>query len=121
VRKALAEHRPKEAVDRLFGRKFDSLRRLVERMREKEAGDPVREYVTLLCALQTLKALEKDEPDFYAQQRPRFQLADEVRHALGPVKERFTFATPEERQEFFDWMEKWFLRRATPPEKKPAA
>ena len=60
VRQALAEGRHKEAVDRLFGKKFDSLGRLVERISEKEKPDPVRDYVTLLCAIQLLEVLRRE-------------------------------------------------------------
>src|SRR5262249_42904289 len=82
VRKALVEGRHKEAVDRLFGKKFDSLRRLVERISEKENPDPVRDYVTLLCAIRLLEILRLEKPDFYARETLRFGLVAEVRSLL---------------------------------------
>jgi hypothetical protein len=121
VRRALAAGRQKEAVDRLFGRKFDSLRRFVERISEKPEPDPVRDYVTLLCAIQLLDVLRKEEPDFYARERRRFDLSVDSRAALETVKARFTFAAEEDRRPFFDWLEHWFLRRAAPALREPVA
>jgi len=121
VRRALAEGRHKEAVDRLFGRKFDSVRRLVERLSDKDEPDPVRDYVTLLCAIQLLEVLKRDESEFYGRERERFALAEAARAFLKPVKARFSFASADEQNRFFDWFEHWFLRRATPPPKEPAA
>ena len=121
VRRALGEGRQKEAVDRLFGRKFDSVLRLVERISEKEEPSPVRDYVTLLCAIQLLEVLKKEEPEFHARERERFGLAAAARAVVEPVKARFTFASSDERERFFDWFESWFLRRANPAAKEPTA
>ena len=121
VRRALGQGRHKEAVDRVFGRKFDSVRRLVERISEKEEPSPVRDYVTLLCAIQLLEVLKKEEPEFYARERERFRLAATARAVVEPVKARFTFASADERVRFFDWFETWFLRRANPATTEPAA
>jgi hypothetical protein len=121
VRRALADGRRKEATDRLFGRKFDSVRRLVERVSEKEQPDPVRDYITILCAIQLLEVLKKDEPEFYAIERDRFELVVKARNLLSPLKRRFTFAKESEQQTFFEWFEQWFLRRAAAVAKEPAA
>ena len=121
VRKALEQGRHKEAVDRLFGKKFDSLRRLVERVSEKEKPDPVRDYVTLLCAIQLLEILGKDEPDFYSRENRRFTLVNEARSRLEHLKMGFTFADERESHQFFEWFERWFLRRAVPSSKDAAA
>jgi hypothetical protein len=121
VRRALVDGRRKEATDRLFGRKFDSVRRLIERISEKEEPDPVRDYITMLCAIQLLEVLKKEEPDFYAGERDRFELAVKARNLLSPLKQRFTFADEIEQQAFFEWFERWFLRRATSAPSEPAA
>ena len=46
---------------------------------------------------------------------------EEVGAALEPVKARFSFATADDREKFFGWFEDWFLKRATPPPRAPAA
>ncbi len=120
VRNALENDRPKEAIDRLFGRKFDSLRHLVERITEEKEQDPVRAYVTLLCAIQLLDVLQRDEPEFYAQQRDEFQLRKIAMEALETARSRFQFGDEDERERFFVWLERWFLRRAEPPQEATA-
>jgi hypothetical protein len=123
VRKALAANRAKEAVDRLFGKKFDSLRRLVERLPEKEQSDPVADYVTLLCALQILQKLQKDYPEFASVESRRFELLGQIRHGADDFKSKIRLdpAFPGGRAEFFTWLEKWFLLRATPSQKEAAS
>jgi hypothetical protein len=121
VRAALAEGRRKEAVDRLFGRKFDSVFRLVGRIAEQEEPNLVRDYIALLCAIQLLDVLKKGEPEFYALERSRFDLAVKARATLELLKLRFTFAAEDEREKFFIWLERWFLRRATPADPEQLA
>lgn len=121
VRRALVENRSKEAVDRLFGGKFDSLRRLVERIREGKEPNAVRAYVTLLCAIQLLDVLQQLEPEFFASERAEFKLADEARNALDQVKALLTLPAGTHRDRFLDWLERWFIRRASPPPSLPVA
>lgn len=122
IRVALAEGRRKEAVDRLFGRKFDTLQSLLDRISEKAEPQPVRDYVTLLCAVQLLGVLVRDEPKFCGDESARLHLAmATARAAAEQVKARFTFATVEEREQFFNWFEPWFLRRAAPASPDKAA
>jgi hypothetical protein len=114
VRRALSEGRRKEAVDRLFGKKFDSLRSLVERIASKAEPEPVRDYIAILCAIQLLDVLRAEERDFYASEHQRFSLRAEAQDLLRTIKTRFAFAEAAQRQQFFDWFEPWFLRRAAP-------
>lgn len=114
VRRALSEGRRKEAVDRVFGKKFDSLRSLVERIASKAEPEPVRDYVAILCAIQLLDILRTEEGDFYTSERQRFRLRSEAQELLRTIKARFAFGEVPQRQQFFDWFEPWFLRRATP-------
>jgi hypothetical protein len=113
VRSALREKRDREAVDRLFGRKFDSLRRLVERVTEEKEQDPVRAYVTLLCSIQLLDQIRKHEPEFHEKERSEFGLIAEAKSALDQVRESFVF---EDSDRFFAWLDRWFLRRASAAE-----
>src|SRR4030095_10704614 len=116
--KALPAGRHKEALDRLFGKRFDTLKRLVERLPEKEVPDPVADYVTLLCALQLLTVIKRDEPEFAAMARDRFTLIDEIetaRDRLRPtIRLEGSGLPPGDEQEFFTWLDRWFLRRAEP-------
>jgi hypothetical protein len=86
----------------------------VERISAKEEPDLVRDYVTLLCAIQLLEVLSREEPDFCARENLRFSLIVEARRLLDCFKLRFTSAGDEEHAQFFEWFERWFLRRANP-------
>ena len=118
IRKALAAGRHKEALDRLFGKRFDTLKRLVERLPEKEAPDPVADYVTLLCALQLLTVIKRDEPEFAAMARDRFTLIDEIEAARDRLRPTIRLEGSDlphgDEQAFFTWLDRWFLRRAVP-------
>lgn len=116
IRTALEEDRPREAVERLFGRKFDSLRRLLERMKEEPTNDAVRNYIVLLCSSQLLTRIEREMPNFFAEHRAE---ARELRARLMDfegVRAAIAFDSAPQRQEFFSWFDKWFLQRAEPME-----
>lgn len=128
VRKALDASRSKEAVDRLFSKKFDSLKRLIERLTdeeaEKEGSDAVGDYITMLCARQLLTVLKRDYPAFAATESRRFELIAEARKTADALVEQIKLdpAFQGDRAQFFQWLEDWFLRRAVPaPAPKKAA
>ena len=113
---ALAAQRDKEVVYLLFGKKYDSLPRLLARVldEEKEA-DPVKRYVLLLCARQVLECVKKEAPeDFRAAHRQDFLALAARLDKVAEVREALSFATPDERHDFLEWFEAWFLRRAEP-------
>lgn len=117
VLEALRAGREKEAVYLLFGKKYDSLPRLLERVLDEEPDlEAVRRYVILLCARQLLERVRAEAPAAFREshQAELRQLGARVARA-GDVREQFTFGTPAERQAFLDWFEAWFLRRAEPP------
>lgn len=123
VRKALDAVRTKEAVDRLFGRKFDSLNRLVEQIAGKGEPDAVEDYVTLLCALQLLNAVRRDYPEFAQRESQRFELVARVKDAAAALMARIQLdpSFTGDRAQFFEWLERWFLTRARPQEAEVAS
>jgi hypothetical protein len=112
VRKALAEGREREAVDRLFGQKFDSLRRLLERVFEETDTDRVRAYITVLCARQTVDAVLQDSPEFASRNRSDVNLVQGLIERREDIRRRFEFAPSQERDAFLEWFERWFVTRA---------
>jgi hypothetical protein len=117
VLKALADKREKEAVYRLFGMKYDSLPRLLDRVLEEEKElDPVNRYVMLLCARQVLGRIEKEHPDFRTQHADEYRKLDERLAQTAHVRETLSFDSPSDRAEFLDWFEDKFLTRAQPME-----
>jgi hypothetical protein len=114
VRTALAENREKEAVDRLFGGKFDSLRRLVEKVIEETNSDSVRSYITLLNARQLLKELETHYAEFCLRHPTDVgDLHSLIEHS-SKIRNSFTFGSTEECDAFFRWYDRWFLAKAGP-------
>ncbi len=63
--KSIADENEREAVYRLFGRKYDSLGNLLERVSgSQEGGDAVDRYVIYLCAKQLCDRVRAEAPDF---------------------------------------------------------
>jgi hypothetical protein len=118
VLKALQTGREKEAVYLLFGKKYDSLPRLLDRvLNEEKELENVRRYVILLCARQLLDRVRSEAPEaFRTAHRQEFRALDSRVEKAGELQESFEFGTDEERRRFFDWFEAWFLKRAQAPE-----
>jgi hypothetical protein len=119
VNAALAEGGEKEAVDRLFGGKFDSLRRLVDKVTEEASSDRVRTYITLLSARQLLKELETRHAEFCVR---HLADVDELRSSIehsSEIRNSFTFGSAEECDAFFRWYDRWFVAKAKPVAEVP--
>ena len=115
VRAALENGREKEAVYRLFGKKYDSLPRLLDRVLDEETeGDHVLQYVIVLSAEQLLREVESTEPEFFDRHRSELRTLRTRLSRLDELRQRFAFGTPEERQRFFEWFDHWFITRAAP-------
>lgn len=120
VREALAAGRRPEAVYRLFGQRHDSLPGLIDKVAEDQKGDLVNRYVTLLCARQLItKLAQRDAPDaklaaFAQEQRTAFEQLGARLTVVDTVREQFAFDTVAERQQFFDWFDRMFLRELAP-------
>ena len=114
VETALADNREKEAVDRLFGGKFDSLRRLVDKVTEEANSDIVRTYITLLNARQLLKELESNHAEFCHRHPTDVSELRSLIEQSSKIRNSFTFCTAEERDAFFRWYDRWFLEKARP-------
>lgn len=118
ARESLSSNNTREADYRLFGRKYDSLGTLLDRVLEdvtKGAGDPVEQYVMALCAKQLLRELGREFPDYFkshprelAQIRAQLSDTEVLREKLGQRDEQMPA--------FLAWFERWFLKRASPVE-----
>jgi hypothetical protein len=65
VREQLAARRNREAQYRLFGKKYDSLGTLIERVTSGDDLKDIDRYIILLCAEQLTQELERDFADFW--------------------------------------------------------
>lgn len=113
VREAIQSKKLKDANYRLFGRKYDSLGSLLDRVSKETTGDGVDQYVLLMCARQLCRELSGEFPDFQKEQMTALktrcqELAAGVRQRLREQNPDADFGT------FLDWFDGWFLKRAAP-------
>jgi hypothetical protein len=115
VRKAIQEGNPKEAEYRLFGRKYDSLGTLLDRLeRDGEGGDAVERYLILLCARQTAMETAKEFPEFWEGHAPKAKELNQRFSSLASLRDELIKSNPEEMKPFLEWFDHFFLKRATP-------
>ncbi len=106
--------RTKEAVFRLFGKEYDSLPSLVQKVLSDSTGDPVNRYVTMLSARQIDKRLRSDYPELFAE---HYKQARELTRQLEQIEKLrggFDFETSEVRDRFFTWYERMFAKNMRP-------
>jgi hypothetical protein len=118
VREKLNAGRESEADYRIFGKKYDSLGTLVERVfADKALVDDVERYVLLLCARQMLRELGREYPDFWRRRRPEVQLLEDGLQRVMEVRDRLLRTeNAKDMPAFLDWFDGWFLRRSRPQE-----
>jgi hypothetical protein len=105
--------REREAMYRLFGKKYDSLGNLLDRVLSRDdVGDDVDKYVLVLCARQLCQVIRSDYSEFWNAHRAdgralvdRFATADSIRS-------RLIERDPSKLESFLDWFDRWFLSRA---------
>jgi hypothetical protein len=113
VRSALKDGREKEASYRLFGKKYDSLGSLLDRMAtDTQSGDPVDRYVIILCARQLYHEVARDHPDYWGAHMANARTLQEKFQVLSTVREAVLVQDPEHLPAFLDWFDKRFLKRA---------
>lgn len=117
VKDALADGREKEVDSRLFGKKYDSLGHLLDRVAaEKDTGDDVDRYVLVLCAHQLVNLLRTEYSEFCSA-RP--DQTKELRHKVSEMesglRQRIA-ASGGDMPAFLAWFDRWFLERAKPVE-----
>lgn len=123
VREKLSEKPPSttEADYRIFGKKYDSLSTLLDRVVSDPAmTDDIERYIILLCAQQLVQELERDFPDYW---RSRKAQAAELRATLDHAQTvRLRLSNGAEHGDmpaFLDWFDAWFLKRAKTEEAAP--
>lgn len=117
VRSALQEGREREAIYRLFGQKYDSLGSLLKRVLKDSAegkGDLVDHYLIVLCALQVVQELRRENGEFWREHASDGKRLQDQLGVMQSIRERLIERDPVEMPAFLDWFDRWFLRRAAP-------
>lgn len=116
-RAALEAGREKEVGYRLFGKKYDSLACLLDRVSSEGAGgDDVDRYVISLCARQLCREIARDFPEYWQAHGSEARALERQFQELEAVRQKLVAQNPAEMGAFLDWFDRWFLRRAVPPE-----
>jgi hypothetical protein len=119
VREALEGGNEKEAVYRLFGKKYDSLGSLLLRILEgKGQSDGVDQYVIVLCARQLCARVRGQWPDFWREHATDVRDLDRLFTDAQPIREALIVKSPEEMGPFLAWFDEWFLRRVKTREER---
>jgi len=115
VRLALTEQRTKDASYRLFGKKYDSLPTLLDRLSNAGEGDDVEQYVIVLCATQLVKEIQTEFPEFWLENPQEVKaLSQQILDLTHTIREAIVARAPGSMDEFLRWFDRWFVERAEP-------
>ena len=115
VRSALDTHNEKQVDYRLFGKKYDSLGHLLDRVAaETDKGDDVDRYVIVLCARQLCQEIAKQYPEYWSRHAADVKGLGQRFEDLAEIRQRLIERNTERFEAFLEWFERWFLRRAEP-------
>lgn len=110
---ALASNREKEAIYRLFGKKYDSLGNLLDRIdKENSTGDLIESYVITLCAQQLIAEIKKRYKTFWGAHEVDAQQLAKKLLLVDKFRTRIIDKDPINMPAFLTWFEGWFLKRA---------
>lgn len=114
VNEALESRHASAAECRIFGRKYDSLGTLLDRVTDpKSTFDDIERFVIVLCAQQLLDRLRKEHGDFWSEnERHAGPLRQQVQQLRHDHREGLKNSGPADMPRFLEWFESWFLARA---------
>ncbi len=115
VRNALDDQNTKQADYRLFGKKYDSLGTLLDRIGSKGSiGDDVDRYVIMMCARQLCQEIARDFSDYWKSHKSDTRSLTNRFEQLGAIRKQLVKQNADGFGDFLDWFDNWFLRRAKP-------
>lgn len=116
VRAALDGGNEKEADSWLFGRKYDSLGTLLERvLTDQGTTDEVDRYVIGLCARQLHQELERDRrySEYWRRRGADVSVLAQSISQFDRIRQALIAKNGSEFEAFLDWFDGKFLKRAT--------
>ena len=120
IRAALDAGRDKDVEYRLFGKKYDSLGSLLDRIgTPRDNTDDIEQYVIVLCASQLCRELARDYADAWARYATQVTQLDARFIPLAVIRDRLVAANAGDFEQFLTWFDQRFLRRARPAEIAP--
>lgn len=115
VSQALDQKRVKEAHYRIFGKKYDSLGSLLQRLAHQLAErDHVNDYLILLCAKQLCEDLRHRFNEFWESHALQSDLLEDVDTQLQQSRKMLLERNDGAFKAFIDWFEPHFLTLAKP-------
>jgi len=106
----------KRAVYRLFGEKYDSMQSLIIKLSNsdnKTEDDPILQYLTLLCCIQTVTMLKKAHAEFANEHKKEVNQLALSLEVINTIKEKISDNSESDNiAEFFNWYEPIFLNHA---------
>lgn len=122
VRAALDDDHDKEANYkaanyRLFGKKYDSLGNLLDRVSsEHDKLDKVDRYVIGMCARQLCQQIARKYPEYWKAHSDDAKVLETHLDGLTQIREQLIEQNGDGFSDFLQWFDHWFLRRAEPME-----
>lgn len=117
VRAALDEGHEKEANYRLFGKKYDSLGSLLDRISsEQDKLDAVDRYVISLCARQLCQEIARRHSEYWKSHSVDVKALETRFDGLSEIRGQMIEQHGEGFRDFLEWFDRWFLKRAEPVE-----
>lgn len=116
IRSALSENKEKEVNYRLFGRKYDSLSSLLDRVEtDQESIDDVDRYVIVSCARQLCREIAREYPPYWKTHLADAEmLGRRIFESHSTIRKRLIEQDAGGMPSFLDWFDRWFLLRASP-------
>ena len=120
IGKAIEAGQVKEAEYRLFGKKYDSLSSLLEKVGlETTDEDPVEGYLILLCTRQLIRELMEKHPAFWDEHLEQQQELHSQIDDLNFIRDDIIASDPNAMTGYLEWFDSWFLSKAPSLEESP--
>jgi hypothetical protein len=115
IRNSIKSGHPKDADYRLFGRDYDSLGPLIDKvMSESDTLDDVERYVILSCSRQLIWLILKEYEEYWSGRRVQVQMLEQQMSAWETIRLRLIDANGPQFGDFLDWFDLWFKKKAEP-------
>jgi len=113
IRTALDAGRNKDVEYRLFGKKYDSLGSLLDRIgTPRDNSDDIEQYVIVLCARQLCRELARDYADAWARHAAQVTQLEARFTTLAVIRDRLVAANAGDFDQFLAWFDQWFKASA---------